>query len=302
MKALLALCVALFLGSCSMQDMSKTPIAIVVPVSHPSLQKIEDGFKETIEKEAPGKYRFVTFNAQGNKTLMRGEVETIASDDYALVFTIGTSASQMTAEVFEKRKVDTPIVFAAVDNPERVHLDGKHATGIRESVDFNGELDFVKAHQPDLKSLLVVYNPMEVGRSEDADLLQAIGKAKGIDVTPVEIFQSSEMKTRVLPYIHQADGVIVLRDNTVVSGLDPLIRLCNDAHIPLIASDLDSPDRGAAMGYGVYEEDFGIEGAGKALRILEEHVAPEEIPITALTQFSTKINPDAAIKQGVQIQ
>ena len=76
----------------------------------------------------------------------------------------------------------------------------------------------------------------------------------------------------------------MLKDNTVVSGLDALIKL----NIPIMASDLDSPDRGAALGFGVHEIDFGIEAAKKALLILEQGIPPREIPVTAPSNFELK--------------
>ncbi len=82
---------------------------------------------------------------------------------------------------------------------------------------------------------------------------------------------------RFLP-LCPSDALIVLKDNTIVSGLDVLVKLCDRHRIPLMASDLDSPDRGAAFGYGVYEIDFGIEGANKALQILIKGIHPGTIP------------------------
>ena len=56
------------LCSCGTQNESKGTIAILTPVSHPSLEQIEKGFVQTMEAASPGKYRFTTYNAQGNKT------------------------------------------------------------------------------------------------------------------------------------------------------------------------------------------------------------------------------------------
>ena len=66
-----------------------------------------------------------------------------------------------------------------------------------------------------------------------------------------------------------------------------------------MASDLYSPDRGAALGYGVHEIDFGIEGAHKALQILEEGIQPGSIPVTPVTTFTLRVNHEVAKKQGI---
>ena len=297
----------LILSSCTSQDSNKIPIAILTPVTHPSLEQIEKGFKDTMEAENPGKYRFVTYNAQGNKTLMRGEVEEIAQKGYALVFTIGTTSSQMVTEVFAKKRLDIPIVFTCVNDPVGFHIvsseqsPGGQVTGVKELLDFKKQLDLALQFKPDIKTMMLVFNPMEPGLAKDHKEVTAILKERGIKLITVEVFQTNEFMTKVSPFMEQADAMLVLKDNTVVGGLDTLIKLCNQYRIPLIASDLDSPDRGAAFGYGVYEVDFGIEGAKKALQILNQQTAAGDIPVTAVSKFAFKINREAATCQGIAL-
>jgi putative tryptophan/tyrosine transport system substrate-binding protein len=301
------LCVALLsvLGACASHENKKIPIAILTPVTHPSLEQIEKGFKETMEAENPGRYRFVTYNAQGNKTLMRGEIEEIAQKGYPLVFTIGTLSSQMATEVFTKKEIDTPIVFTCVNDPVGFHivpsesLPGGHVTGVKELLDFKKELDLTLTFKPDIQTVLLVFNPMEPGLIKDQKEVRSILNERGIELITIEVFQTNELMAKVSPFVKQADALFILKDNTVVGGLDSLIKLCNQIHIPLIASDLDSPDRGAAFGYGVYEIDFGIEGAKKALQILNQHRTAGAIPVTPVSEFTFKINRNAAVVQGI---
>lgn len=306
MKKLVVLVLTLF-SACSNEENKKIPIAILTPVTHPSLEQIEKGFKETIEQEHPGKYRFVTYNGQGNKTLMRGEVEEIAQKAYPLVFTIGTSSSQMTTEVFAKKGLTTPIVFTCVNDPVGFHIvaseatPGGNTTGVKELLDFKKELELALELKPDIKTVLLVFNPMEPGLVKDQKEVGVILKEKGIELITVEIFQTNEVMAKISPFMHKADALLVLKDNTVVGGLDPLIKLCNQHHIPLMASDLDSPDRGAAFGYGVHEIDFGVEGAKKALQILDQKTPPGSIPVTPVAEFIFKVNRDAAALQGIEV-
>jgi len=260
-----------------------------------------------MESEHPGQYRFVTYNAQGNKTLMRGEVEEIAQKGYPLVFTIGTTSSQMTTEIFAKKGLDTPIVFTCVNDPVGFHivkseeLPGGNVTGVKELLDFQKELELTLQYKPDIQTVLLVLNPMEPGLAKDADEISSILEKKGIKLITVEVFQTNEFMAKISPLMAKADAMLVLKDNMVVGGLDTLIKLCNQYHIPLMASDLDSPDRGAAFGYGVYEVDFGIEGAKKALQILDHHKKAGNIPVTPVSNFTFKINSEAAIAQGIEI-
>src|SRR4029079_14670238 len=52
-------------------------VAILIPVSHPSLEKIEQGFKDTLTSLGKNRYQCDVFNAGGNKTLLRAQAEEI---------------------------------------------------------------------------------------------------------------------------------------------------------------------------------------------------------------------------------
>lgn len=281
MKPIFLILLVFSLFSCTKSSNNTKSIAILTPVTHPSLEQIEKGFRETIDSAHPEKYRFTTYNAQGNKTLMRSEIEEISQGGYELVFAIGTSGAQMVREVFEKKGLAVPIVFTCVNDPVGFQIipseehPGGNVTGVKELLQFEEELDALLQYQPKIQSILLVYNPREPGLQKDQQNIATILKAREITLKTVEVFQTNELLGKVSPFISEdVDALIVLKDNTVVSGLDALVKLCNKHHVPLMASDLDSPDKGAAFGYGVYEIEFGAEGAKKALQILDLGIKP----------------------------
>jgi putative tryptophan/tyrosine transport system substrate-binding protein len=289
----------LFLTACSQDNGGKVSIAILTPVTHPSMEQMEKGFIQTLEEAHPGKYRFTTYNAQGNKTLMHSMVQEIIREDHRLVFTLGTTASHMAVENFAKKGISTPVVFTAVNDP--APLLGRNVTGVKELLNFPEELEALLKYQPGIKNILLVYNPAEPGLHKDQVQIAKILEEKNMGLTLVEVFQTNELFAKVSSFIKSADALLVLKDNTVVSGIDLLVKLCDKHQVPLMASDLDSPDRGAAFGYGVYEIEFGIQGAKMALKILEEGLLPGDIPVLAAKEFTLRINESAAKRQGIKI-
>ncbi len=285
----------LLLTACSTSEKKKR-IAILTPASHVSLEKIEKGFIETIEKES-NLYEFVTYNAQGNKTLMRSEVEEIYKGNFDLLLTIGTSTTEIATQVFLKKGMSTPIVFTAVNMTE--DFVGNNVTGVKEILKLDEEINALISLKPNLSKLLLVYNPAEPGLKKDHEEISSILKNRNISLQVVEVFQTNEIKSKVSPFMDGMDAVLILKDNTLVSGIEILSKLCNEKQILLMASDLDSPDRGAGCGYGVYEYDFGVEAALKAIQILEKGINPGNIPITPVSNFKLKFNHEAAAKQGL---
>ncbi len=259
-------------------------IAILTPTTHPSLEQIEKGFVDTMRQHGPKKYTFKTYNALGNKSLMRSEAEEIALGGYDLVFTVAATATRTMKEVFEKKKVSTPIVFSAVPFPLKLDLiaseasSGNQLTGVKETTDFTKELEFLKDK---VKTVLLVYDPSSFSLATDKEEIEGILTNMGIALKTVEIFKTNEILLKTTPFIEAAEAVLVIKDNTVVTGIDALVRLCQQKGKLLIASDLDSADRGVPFVYGVSEFIYGEEAARKALSILEDKKLPTDIPITA---------------------
>ncbi|MCE5318743.1 MAG: ABC transporter substrate-binding protein [Parachlamydia sp.] len=292
----------------STQEEKALRIAILTPVTHPSLEQIERGFVETLSKDRALNCQFVTYNAQGNKTLMRSELEEIARQQFDLVFAICTTPARMAKEVFEKKGLKIPIIFAAVPNPTGLGLieseasSGNLLTGVSELVDYEKALKLLKYFRKNLDTLLLVYDPtLDCGSQDEISRLQEIASRLSLRIKPIEVFKANEMLQKVSAFISEGQALMVLKDNTVVTGLDVLVKLCNKQGIPLLASDLDSVDRGAALGYGVFEYDFGVEGAKKALKVLKEGKCPAEIPTTPLEIFKLRVNPAVLAQQGLEI-
>jgi len=307
MKKIILLCIGLvcFLSACQSQKDKKIRVALLTPMSHPSLESIEAGFKETLEAKCPGKYVITTYNAQGNKTLMHSEVEDICRKDYALVVTLGSLASHMMQEMSSKHALDLPIVFTCVSDPVGQGIvcseacPGGYITGVKETIALKEEVGVLLTLKPHVKKVLLVMHPMQPGLEEDRKTLKALLSKRDIELVTAEVFQTNELLSKISPFMEKVDAVIVLKDNLVVGALDALVKLCCRHHIPLVASDLDSPDRGAAFSYGVYEKEFGVEAAYKAYQILEHHVLPGSLDITPVANFQLKINEEAACQQGI---
>jgi putative ABC transport system substrate-binding protein len=270
-------------------------IAILTPTTHPSLEQIEKGFVDTMEKHCRQKFTVKTYNALGNKSLMRSEAEEIALGDYDLVFTIATQATRTMKEVFEKKKLSTPIVFSAVSFPIEMDLvaseesSGNQLTGVKETTDFAKELEILRNQA---QTVLLVYDPSSPSLTSNKEEIEMILNGMGIGLKTVEIFKTNEILLKTAPFMEEADAVLVIKDNTVISGLDVLVKLCDQKNKLLIASDLDSPDRGVPYAYGVSEVIYGEEAAKKALLILDDDKLPRDIPITAPPSeaFVFKIN------------
>ena len=282
-------------------------IAVFAPAVHPAMDEIEEGFKDSLKKGKKS-YAFDTYNANGNKTLLRAQSEEIIQRRYDLIFTIGTLCSHTIYTLTEKKGITTSVVFTAIDNLVKLGLvkslenSGNHLTGTMIRDDFDGQFDSLLNVKPDTKHVLFVYDPGDgAGRDDICTEIARTIQKREIQFSCIQVFQANEIQQKVMPFIEQTDVVFIYTDHTTVSGIDSLIVLCNRYGKTLFASDLNSADKGAALAYGVREYDHGIQAGKKAQKILEHHKAPSEIFITPVLEQRLKINLTTMKRQGLNL-
>lgn len=289
-------------GTCA-----KKRIAIFEPVAHPAIFEIEQGFVKEVQQKVL--CECTIYNAQGNKTLLRSQAEEILHQNYDLIFTIGALCTQTIHELCSKKQNTTPVVFSSIDDPVTMGIakslknSGNNFTGVIESSHYEKQIESLIELKPTTKQVLLVYDPTHgTGRLEkDKNYIQELLKQHNIALQSVEIFHANELQQKVTGFLSAVDTILVLKDNTVVAGIDVLVKLCNQRGITLYASDLNSGTKGAALAYGIKEEDSGIQAAQKALLIVHEHKNPTDIPITSVIGDRLMINSSTSAQQGIKI-
>lgn len=280
-------------------------IAILVPVAHPAIEEIRQGFVDTVDKSITCFYD--DYNANGNRTLLRSQAESIINQKYDLIFAIATGPALIMKEVSDQRQSQVPIVAGAVDDPVGLKLinsmdfSGNNVTAVTSEDSFDEQIEMLKFLKPSAKSLLLVYNPCS-GLDSKKEEAGKICLSKNIAFSAIEIFNINDLIQKVPAVIKNHDTVMILKDNLVVSGIESLVNLCNRMHKTLYASDLNSGDKGAVLAYGVHEYDDGVESAKKAVKILKEGKLPCEIPSSVCKNFKIKVNTAVMSSQNLEIE
>lgn len=283
-------------------------IAVLTPDSHPSLEQIQEAFKKTLLEIGFCKYRFKEFNANGNRVLMRSQAEEIVNGSFDLVFTVAAAPSLVVKEVMQKKGKHIPIVFGAVSDPVKLGLvnslglPGGFVTGSTETTAYEEQIRMLSNFKPEIKTVVLIYNPSQGrGLEKDKIELEKIFSDKNIRLVPVEVYSVGEIYGKLSAFINDADLVFILKDNTVVSGIDAVIKLCNQHHVTLMSTDLDSGKKGAALSFGVYESAFGVQSALLAIKILENGMNPGKLSCQTLSEHKLRINSNSLVNQNLKI-
>ena len=108
-------------GSTQEKSADTVTVAVVQPMSHTSLDQIRDTIVSELGKD--NNIKVVTDNANGDTTALNSIIENYKTEGVDIVVPIATSTAQTAKSVYEGE--DTPIVFAAVSDPEAAGLVGE---------------------------------------------------------------------------------------------------------------------------------------------------------------------------------
>lgn len=299
---LLIICALVFSRKLSRTDFkAQKTVAILEPAIHPAIDEISQGVIDTLNRSNQT-YHVKRYNANGNRILMNALAQEIRESNCDLIVTLGVGCTLIVKELCTKYNCTIPQVFCAVDGPLVQSLAGNTITGVTEKTDYFNQIQLLLLIKPSLKTIALVYDPSHgSGLEKDKNEIESILKHKKIRLQAIEIQSAAEIQQKVSHCMNSADAVLILKDNTTVSGLDSLINLCKRYQIPLVASDLNSGNKGAVLSYGITEYDSGVEAAKKALLILEQNKMPNQLPVSAVETLIMQVNISQLSTQGIAL-
>ncbi len=296
----LSFLVALF-GSFSVY--AHKTIGITQIVDHPSLNAIREGIIEELASAGfvEGETVTVVFeNANGNPTTAAQIAQKFAGMTFDVIVPITTPSAQAIVQQIKT----TPIVFAAISDPLAAkvvssldHPTG-NVTGVADIPPVEEQLNFIQGCLPNLKTLGVVYSPGEVHNVTFLEKLKPLAQKKQIKIITAAAPKSSDVQTAAKGLVNRVDAIFVGVDNTVVSGLEALVKVCLDADKPLFVSDPESVERGALAAYAYDQRQLGRQVGAMVVQILKGK-KPSQMPVETPTGLKLYINPQTAEKLKV---
>jgi putative ABC transport system substrate-binding protein len=154
---------------------------------------------------------------------------------------------------------------------------------------------------PGVATIGTLYN---AGEDNSVFLVQKLNEAcdaLGIAVKEATVSTSADVLAAAQSLVGQVDAIWVGTDNTVVSGLEALIGVCEDNDIPFFPADDPSIERGGIACYGFDYKDIGIQTGWMIARILDGDGTANNIPVEKGQIINLSLNLGAAERMGVTV-
>jgi putative ABC transport system substrate-binding protein len=151
-----------------------------------------------------------------------------------------------------------------------------------------------------VKSVGVLYNPGEANSVVLVALLKKEAEKRGFSVREAAVTTSAENGTAARSLIGRADAIYVPNDNTVVQGIEAIIKVANDSKIPVLAGDTGSVERGALASIGFSYYDIGREVGDRVYKVLNG-AKIADIPVQQVQKVEVYLNEKAAAAIGATL-
>ncbi|RTZ47909.1 ABC transporter substrate-binding protein [Candidimonas sp. SYP-B2681] len=280
-------------------------VSVTSIVEHPALDAIKDGVQEELKRagytQAKGlKWQFQT--AQGNTAIASQIARKYVGDKPDVIVAIATPSAQ--AVVAATKTI--PVVFSAVTDPVAAQLvktwdpSGTNVTGVSDSLALEKQVQLIRKVVPEAKRVGIVYNPGEANSVVVVKQLRELLPKSGMSLVEATAARTVDVGAAARSMVGKVDVIYTNTDNNVVSAYEALVKVGNDAKIPLIASDTDSVKRGAIAALGVNYHDLGRQTGKMVVKILKGQQPGTIAPETS-DKLELYVNPAAAKKQGVSL-
>jgi putative ABC transport system substrate-binding protein len=281
-------------------------LAILAPA--PALELAASGFKEAAEACATATIEIVERNAEGDIPSLTSIVEGFVGDDVDLIATVTTPAAQAAFQVVGAAGGTPPVVFSVVTDPFAAGLATSATehepwiTGSQSLPPFNEVIDAAQAVVPDLAVMGMVYNPSEANAQTVVDAIQGIADERGLTLELATIADSSEVGQATEALVgRNIDAFIVPTDTTMVSGMAAMVQIADDNDIPVIGTDANHAQTGAAIGLGTDYYGSGVRAGEIACAVVSGEATPADFDIVPVESLGIAVNLSAAEAQGVTI-
>ena len=305
-KNLCTMAAALSLAACAWSALAADKTVLVTSiVEHPALDAVRDGARDELRAQGyeSGKgFKWEFQSAQGNAGTAGQIAKKFVGDNPDVIIAIGTPSAQPLVAATKT----IPIVYSAIADPIAAQLvkdwgpSGTNVTGLSHMLDPVKQIDIIKAVVPNARRVGIVYNPGEANSVSALNNIKRALEKQGMTLVEAAAPRSVDVASAAKSLVGKIDVMYTTTDNNVVSTFESLAKVCNEARIPLIASDTGSVKRGAIAALGVDFYDLGRQTGKVVVRILRGE-KPGNIPSSTSKNLQLYVNPAAAQKQGVSL-
>ena len=152
-------------------------------------------------------------------------------------------------------------------------FNGKVDGTASDAFDIPSQVKMIKAFQPDLAKLGVIYTTTEPNSLSQLETLKSEAAKFGIEIVEKGINDATELPTVTANLLPEVQAVTNLTDNNVVENMSTLLEQANTAGIPVYGSEIEQVKKGCIAAASLDYVALGEKTAEMALGVRSENNA-----------------------------
>ena len=292
MKKIIVIFLSIIIFSCSNKSDKKIPvIGFLDLLQDETLAQAKDGFYKALTEsgfdEKNKTIEIIYRNAQGDQPSLLQACDYMIAQNVDL---IAANPTLSTISAIQKTKT-IPGFMMVSPRPDLAGLtasDGKSPVnlfGVYETLDYiDTSVMMIKKVFPAVKKVGAIYNQSE---PQSVNALNEIKKAcekEGIELISQPVNSSNETQLVVQSLINKPiDAFFALPDNVVFSSMEVIVKICDQAKVPVFTSEEGLVKRGAIAAFGADMYQWGYQSGKQAAQFLMQKslqgIRPEMVKI-----------------------
>ena len=271
--------------------------------SHGSLDNCREGFLQGLQEAGLVEgtdYTIDYQNANFDTNLATQIAQAFSAEDAALMVGIATPSATACYAAAEDK--DIPVVFTAITDPVGAKLDSGNITGTSDVLPVQGQLELIRAIQPEADTIGIVYTTSEPNSVYSIGIYEELAADYGFTIEAIGVTAQSEVTQAVDTLISQGvDCLSNLTDNNVVGVLGSILEKTNEAGIPVYGSEIEQMELGCVAGAGLDYVQLGIQTGKMAAQILTGEATCEDLPYETIENYGLYVNSNALAVMGLTL-
>ena len=270
---------------------------------HGSLDNCREGFLQGLQEAGLVEgtdYTIDYQNASFDDNMAIQIAQAFSAEDAALMVGIATPSATACYAAAEDK--DIPVVFTAITDPVGAKLDSGNITGTSDVLPVQGQLELIRAIQPEADTIGIVYTTSEANSVYSIGVYEDLAADYGFTIEAIGVTAQSEVTQAVDTLISQGvDCLSNLTDNNVVGVLGSILEKTNEAGIPVYGSEIEQMELGCVAGAGLDYVQLGIQTGKMAAQILTGEATCEDLPYETIENYGLYVNSNALAAMGLTL-
>lgn len=249
-------------------------VGVIQTSDHEALNATRFGLMDELRSQGLTPEQDVTFkweSAQGNPGTAAQIAQKFIGNEYDVLVSIGTMASQATLQAASQvgnQGAKIPVIYASVTDPKSAKLEG-NISGVSNFVEPHLQLEAFKKIMPNLKRIGIIYSAGEQNSVALIEHEEKAAKELGIEIFFANAAKTSDVYTAAMSLVGRVDALFVNNDNIGLAAFDAVLKVSKENKIPAFVSDTDLVKKGALAALGPSQHRIGLKAGKMVVHLLK---------------------------------